>query len=351
MNDPNDLARAEQFLELGRYAEAETLLRALLADHPGSVEVLHALATVLLFAERNEESLELARQALTLAPEDLDCRLAVCDALIQLERGPEALGLAEAAIITDPDDWRSWFAHARALGSLPMPRVRDALDSINRAIGLHPHSADLHAFAGVLLEVLGLRDLARSAFTEALRLDPQHTAALTSLADLDAGLFRLRRSAANVRAAVGADAQDNFAHGGVATLAGRLARRLLLALVVAGIVVGLEVYGGASFLVRGATGVAALALCGLLVRSSLHHLPRGMTRSAGALWGGVGTGTKVLLGVCVVITICLCVMAFAPTAIGSNAGLVFLRVVRILLMLTIFVCVFQAVALLFIRKK
>src|SRR3546814_8397714 len=89
MNDPNDLARAEQFLELGRYAEAETLLRALLADHPGSVEVLHALATVLLFAERNEESLELARQALTLAPEDLDCRLAVCDALIQLERGPE----------------------------------------------------------------------------------------------------------------------------------------------------------------------------------------------------------------------------------------------------------------------
>src|SRR3546814_1602158 len=38
--------------------------------------------------------------------------------------------------------------------------------SINRAIGLHPHSADLHAFAGVLLEVLGLRDLARSAFTE-----------------------------------------------------------------------------------------------------------------------------------------------------------------------------------------
>src|SRR3546814_15433822 len=74
----------------------------------------------------------------------------------------------------------------------------------------------------------------------------------------------------------------------------------------------------ASFLVRGATGVAALALCGLLVRSSLHHLPRGMTRSAGALWGGVGTGTKVLLGVCVVITICLCVMAFAPTAIGSN---------------------------------
>src|SRR3546814_18994327 len=78
MNDPNDLARAEQFLELGRYAEAETLLRALLADHPGSVEVLHALATVLLFAERNEESLELARQALTLNPEAPTCRIGGC---------------------------------------------------------------------------------------------------------------------------------------------------------------------------------------------------------------------------------------------------------------------------------
>lgn len=184
--------RVEYLRELGRLDDAEREARSALAAEPQDATLLAALAAVLLGAGRHAEGLAAADAATAAAPQDERVHRLRGLLLSRLGRHHEAVQAGYASVSLAPEEPYAATGYARVLQHAG--RLSDAVAVAHRLVALAPNSADSHFLLADVASDLGDRRTARVAYTETLRLDPQHAAARHDLAVLDARSHRPARA-------------------------------------------------------------------------------------------------------------------------------------------------------------
>lgn len=99
------------------------------------------------------------------------------------EPAPTTLPAFRAAVIASPQSAAAHHALGVALARQGL--LKEALASLDRAVGLAPDDARMHNNLGYTLASVGQIERARAAFQRAVELDAHYTAARTNLAWLD----------------------------------------------------------------------------------------------------------------------------------------------------------------------
>ncbi|MGZ5078742.1 MAG: tetratricopeptide repeat protein [Usitatibacter sp.] len=199
------LPRALQLFQAGRMAEAETLLRQLVAAEPARVEALELLGAALSTQGRMQEALPWFDRARELRPTSASVRHNRAQALFALGRLEEARDELREAVALKPDLHPAWnllggvlaalrdsagaeSAYRRALALRPdhaethynlglhfqeNARLDEAISCYRKALALKPALASAHNNLANALKVKGRRDEALTHYAEAVRLDPQ----------------------------------------------------------------------------------------------------------------------------------------------------------------------------------
>jgi len=184
-DDP--LGRATSYLDAGRPAEAAAVLVRHVANNPQDVPALLLLSGAQRELGKFADSLATAKQAITLAPDDEHAWATL--ALAQTEGGllPSALKSIARALELAPNDWRYHVLRAGILRMTDRPDQLPGAESAARtAIRLAPDQPAGHIELGYALLGQKKRADAKTAFTEALRLDPTNTEARAGLAGVKA---------------------------------------------------------------------------------------------------------------------------------------------------------------------
>lgn len=323
------LAHAERLLELRRDAEAEQRFRDVLASDPQSVTALLGLGRALQRQGRLDEAEQAVRAALALAPERGTAHHLLVDVLVDRRDGPGAIAAAEHGVRLEPHDVTSHYQHARALLVQRRPRTREAYGAALRAVDLAPHSPDAHNLVGLCLDGLGEHEAARTAFRNALALDPQHTLAQNNLAATELDRGRLRSAAGLLRTAVGVDPQERRVRQNLDTVLLVLARRLLWAMCGAAVVLGVLLANEAPWWSRALSGAAFLAVVTVLAGRLRDRLPAGVTRWGRGLWRRTRWQGRYLLGLLTLLTAGVLLLAFAPQQVAVASGLALVGLLQV----------------------
>lgn len=327
--------RAADLLDLHRPHDAAAMLREHLAAEPDDAVALVLQAQALNEVGDAAAAEVAARSALRLDPELHQGHLVLVDLLVAREDGDGALAVAGSTVQLHPDLWTSHYAVARALLVGRRPRVREALDAALRTVAMAPHAAPAHNLVGLCFDMLNQPDQARRAFTEALRLDPEHSTAAANLAALDAEGGHLRQSARRLTAALGRHPQESSLHGVLDALLVLLGRRLLLVVLAGAAALAIAVSYDAPYAVRALIGVGLVTLVAVLVRSFARDLPRGTARWSGGAFRRIGWWPRTLVLLLLLACGALLVMAFAPASVAAGAGLGLLGVLRVVMVVLV----------------
>ena len=195
--------RVGHLTDLGRLADAEREARTALAAEPQSPALLAALSRVFLQARKHAAGLAAADSAAAQAPGDERVHRLRALHLSGLGRHRDAAGAAHAAVMLAPQEPLTAVTQARVLQHARL--FADALTVARRAVALDPNAAQTHLVLADIADDAGDRRLARAAYEEVLRLDPQHAVARHDLALLDA---RARRPVAALAGLVEAGTLD-----------------------------------------------------------------------------------------------------------------------------------------------
>jgi Flp pilus assembly protein TadD len=188
VNEPTDilaadLQRAAVLCDLGRYAEAATMLGSIIAGSPESPRAWCLLSQAELGLGNDDAALRAALAAIPFAPDaEWPHRLASI-ALTGLERPEEAVWRAREAVRLEPHEWR---VHAHLAGTLAKRGgdLEDARAAADRAVELAPNAVETHIAAGAVAAAAGRRPEAQAAYKRALSIDPEHSGAHNELARL-----------------------------------------------------------------------------------------------------------------------------------------------------------------------
>lgn len=302
--------RVAQLRELRRYDDAEREARQALAADPQDAALLVELAAVLLAAHRDVDGLAAADAALATAPHAERAHRVRAVILSRLGRHDEALRSGFASVGLAPEEPFAALGYAVVLQQAG--RLRDALAVARRAVELAPEEPAMHVRLADIASVLGDRTLARQAYAETLRLDPQHAVARHDLAVLDlAG----RRPAEALRGLVEAGRMDPSIPevlGNVAAVLWRLSWRVRALLIVGTLAVIAAGPSGGTRIAGTLVLVAVTALAWWTVRGlPPQTLPvvRAALRKDRPL-----AFTYLALALCVAVYVAVTITGFAPLA-------------------------------------
>ncbi len=120
----------------GEYALAIETLEKICLRNPSNAYLKHRFARSLLIAERVDDALVLADQAISLEPEHPEYRFGKSWILAQLNRFDEALTEINLACHQAPDNPSLFYSRARVL--LGLNKREEAIEDLSRAIELAP---------------------------------------------------------------------------------------------------------------------------------------------------------------------------------------------------------------------
>ena len=269
------LQRVDDLRTVGRFTDAEQLLRQALAAEPHDAHLLWRLGAVLLRLERYDEGIEVARAAVAADPANSNGHRIHAMLLAGHGMATEAVTAAEAALDLAPDHAHTVVVYSYVLQCAH--RHAESSTTARRAVGMAPHDPEAHLRLGDAAWATGDRATARQSYLEALRLDPEHAKASRQLALLDAGRHpgrALRRLITTGRHRP--DLPGLL--GTVATLSWRIGARLRSGLLFAALPVLLlggrwdDGIAAGSWTVRIAALVVLAAAAGFLWREA-RHLP------------------------------------------------------------------------------
>jgi tetratricopeptide (TPR) repeat protein len=201
---PSPIEQALALRQSGRLADAERLLRGLLANDPAqhdarhllgllchqqgrniealqlvgavleksrSAELLNNYGLILTALARHQEALGYFEQAVALAAGSIGALRNRASALKRLQRFEQALAAYEAILALEPNDIDALNECGGLLGWLNRPA--DAVACYDRAIAVAPRVAELHINRGTALVALNRQAEAFDSFAAAIAIDPQ----------------------------------------------------------------------------------------------------------------------------------------------------------------------------------
>ena len=170
----------------GRFAEAATAYRRVLAVEPRNADVLHSLGVALAKMGLPQDAVGCLAAAVQIQPRNFAWQINLGSALSALGRHPEAVACYERASALKPD---LAAAHrGRGLALLRIGRFEDAASSLERALRLAPDDANAHADLGVAFERVGRRQEALRCLRRATQLNAHHADAHHNLGLIEASL-------------------------------------------------------------------------------------------------------------------------------------------------------------------
>jgi len=167
---PGTLLIAIRHQQAARYAEAETLYRAVLADDPDHPHAIYLYGLLQLGTGQTGAAVENLGRATSLRPKHLAARLGLGRALLVEQQPGEALAAADAVLAQEPGNAQALFLRGTALSALG--RAADAVPVLCAAIVADPANAAAHLNLGNALADLDELEAAEAAASRAIALDP-----------------------------------------------------------------------------------------------------------------------------------------------------------------------------------
>lgn len=164
----SSLAAAQQLVRDGRFAQADAVLRPLIATDPKAAEPHYLLAYVLLREDKPADSLkEYTRAAALRTPKAAELRSVALDYVL-LKALPEADSWMSRALSMDANDTETWYAMGRL--RYTQGRYGDALTCFEKTLALNPRSVKAENNLGLAYEALNRNDDAVRAYRNAIAL-------------------------------------------------------------------------------------------------------------------------------------------------------------------------------------
>ncbi|MFI6072664.1 hypothetical protein ACIA5C_13850 [Actinoplanes sp. NPDC051343] len=177
---------------MGRYAEAERVVRDGLAMEPASGQLLGVLAWVLRLRRDYPAALTAADAAIAADPSLADAHAERAEILIGLLRASDAVASAREAARLQPFRPSGHLVLARALSSAN--RREEARAAAAHGLRLDPSSVEGLLTVAEVEREAGRRDEAAAAARAVLAIDPANAYARWLIAMLDAERLQVRRS-------------------------------------------------------------------------------------------------------------------------------------------------------------
>jgi tetratricopeptide (TPR) repeat protein len=174
----------------GRHVEALQLVGAVLKGASRSAELLNNYGLILAALARHQEALRCFEDALVLGADNLAALRNRADALRRLQRFDQALAAYESFLALKPDDIDALNECGGLLTWLNRPA--EAVACYERALAFAPRIAELHINKGTALVALNRQQEAFASFADAIAIDPERAEAHynQSLVRLRLGDFR-----------------------------------------------------------------------------------------------------------------------------------------------------------------
>jgi len=204
----------------GRYADAETMARALVAEHADSGMAWKALGVCLRV--QRKEAHEALRRAVELLPADAEAHANYGGDLLDSGRYEEAAAAYRRSIAIEPalaGTHNSLGLALRALGAFAESEA-----SYRRACELQPDFAAAHNNLGNLLRACGNLDAAIAAYRRAIELQPQYPEAYNNLGNALLGIGAREEAAQCYRLALAQRPELAEAHSNLGNVLRQLGR-------------------------------------------------------------------------------------------------------------------------------
>lgn len=240
----NPFQRAQALYAHGRWTEAESLCRSILACEAGHPEALSLLGITLAHMRRTQEAADFLGRAAAAMPHSADAHTNYGNVLRSLSRHHEALACYERSLTLKPDGALAHYNRGLTLSDLQqydraiesyqravvlkpdyvaawnnrgavlrkLGRCEEALASLDRAIALRPDSAEAHYNRGLTLTDLGQYSQAIESYGRAVGLKPDHSAAWNNRGAVLHKLGLHREALASIDRALAIDPRHLNAH-------------------------------------------------------------------------------------------------------------------------------------------
>jgi Flp pilus assembly protein TadD len=174
------LRLAQRHRDAGRFRDAESIYREILAQRPDHGESHHQLGLLAYQEGQHEVAIESLSRAVELKPEAWNFHTNLGAAFAALDRGDEAITAYLRALALRPD--RAETYNNLGIVYREQDRLDLALAALDRAIALEPERAEFHTNRGAALEKLGLFEAAVWSHRRAIELNPKFAEAHFNLA-------------------------------------------------------------------------------------------------------------------------------------------------------------------------
>jgi tetratricopeptide (TPR) repeat protein len=171
------------YIAQGRLPDAESLYAHLKTMAPNDPQAYQALGLFYSATGQNEKAAAEFRILLAAKPKETEVKALLIETLIDLNRVNDATNFNETVLKTNPSDPQALLSKARIF--IAESKYQEALGALQNALKSDPDSASIHYFLGVTQQSLGFSDLAKTSFTEALKLNPQMPEAAVALAAIE----------------------------------------------------------------------------------------------------------------------------------------------------------------------
>jgi tetratricopeptide (TPR) repeat protein len=170
----SSLAAAQQLIYTGKFAQADAMLRPLIASDPKAAEPHYLLAYALLREDKPADSLKEYTSAAALrSPTAAELRSVALDYVV-LKDLADADRWMSRSLAMDANDAESWYAMGRL--RYTQGRYSDALTCFEKTIALNPRSVKGENNLGLAYEALNQNDDAVHAYRTAIAWQKDDTA-------------------------------------------------------------------------------------------------------------------------------------------------------------------------------
>jgi tetratricopeptide (TPR) repeat protein len=189
-----------QHQQAGRYSEAESIYRQILAVQPNHPDALHLLGGLALQFGKLDIAADLMRRAVAAAPRVALYRCNLGLVLNRAGKWDQAIDVLRSAVQIQPDFAEAYYNLGNALAG--REQFAQAVEAYQRAVALRGDNPEWHNNLANALRYSGRTDDAEAAYRQAIALHPAYAEAHNNLASLLHAAGKIREAIEGYRRAL-----------------------------------------------------------------------------------------------------------------------------------------------------